>query len=262
MRAIKARLSDSRPMVIGHRGFVAPPGFPENTLPAFKKAFATGADGVELDLQLTRDNQIVVFHDWSLKRFWNNSTKISRINCPDLKDYHFEAAAGDAPVGIPTLDELFRELDGAGYFNLELKAKTLYPRRLVRRVLAKIASAKLEDQIWISSFHPLVPGMAKKTNPKIVTGFLFSHWNSWTARICRKPYVDVLHPDISLSDHLDEFTEIDKPLVFWSVNEPAVIKKLALQNKIHFITDNIQVCREALGASRLPGKSLISATET
>ncbi len=262
MRAISARLSDNQPMVIGHRGFVAPPGIPENTLPAFNKAFTEGADGIELDLQLTRDDQIVIFHDWTLKRFWNIPTKISRINSSELRAYHFETAGNSNAVGIPTLEELFQKLGGAGYFNLELKTKSLYPGRLVKAVIEKIALWKVEDRVWISSFHPLVPGIVKKVNPQIVTGFLFSHWNYWSARVCRKAYVDVLHPGINLLAHLNEFSATGKPIVFWSVNEPAQIKQLASQNKIHFITDNIKGCREALAASRLPGEPLISAVKT
>ena len=54
------------PLIIAHRGDVSKA--PENTIPAFLSAHGRGADGIELDVRLTRDGQLVVYHDRSLRR--------------------------------------------------------------------------------------------------------------------------------------------------------------------------------------------------
>ena len=63
--------SENRPLVWAHRG--ASGYCPENTLPAFQRAIELGADGIELDVQMTRDGELVVCHDETIDRTSNGS---------------------------------------------------------------------------------------------------------------------------------------------------------------------------------------------
>ena len=68
--------SQRLPLVIAHRGDLS--SAPENTLPAFQRAWSIGADGVELDVRLTRDDQLVVFHDRRVNRTSNGQGRVLR----------------------------------------------------------------------------------------------------------------------------------------------------------------------------------------
>ena len=71
------------PLIIAHRGDVT--NAPENTLPAFRSAYDRGADGIELDVRLTRDRQLVVFHDRGLKRIGNRRGLVSNATLDEMR---------------------------------------------------------------------------------------------------------------------------------------------------------------------------------
>ena len=64
------------PLILGHRG--APVVAPENTLAGFRKAIEMGSDGIELDVHLSRDGQIVVIHDERLERTTNGTGLVAQ----------------------------------------------------------------------------------------------------------------------------------------------------------------------------------------
>ena len=110
--------------VIAHRG--ASWDERENTLPAFERAIAVGADYVELDVQVSADGALVVFHDLDLDRLTPLSGPLRRRPLAELRE-----------VGIPTLAEVVELVQGRVAVMAELKSAHLYRRHdLVRRTLA------------------------------------------------------------------------------------------------------------------------------
>ena len=102
--------------VIAHRG--ASWDERENTLPAFERAIATGADFVELDVQVSADGTLVVFHDLDLDRLTPLSGPLRRRRAGELRE-----------VGIPTLAEVVEVTRGRIGMMAELKSAHLYRRR-------------------------------------------------------------------------------------------------------------------------------------
>ena len=94
-------------LVFAHRGFSA--AFPENTMLAFQEAIEAGADGIELDVHLTKDEKIVVIHDETIDRTTNGSGEVRSFTLEELR--HFDAAASKKGTfsfePIPTLQEYF-----------------------------------------------------------------------------------------------------------------------------------------------------------
>nr|WP_048149033.1 glycerophosphodiester phosphodiesterase family protein [Palaeococcus ferrophilus] len=107
-------MADKRIFVLGHRGYSAK--YPENTLLAFRKAIEAGADGVELDVWLTRDGEVVVIHDETVDRTSNGSGKVKEMTLDELKSLDF--GNGER---IPTLEEVFEALPEDAIINVELK---------------------------------------------------------------------------------------------------------------------------------------------
>ena len=91
------------PVIFAHRG--ASSHAPENTLAAFQLAIDQGAEAIELDVQLTRDQEVVVFHDVHLDRTTNGSGKVKDLTLSELKSYNAGIAFNPAYQNekIPTL---------------------------------------------------------------------------------------------------------------------------------------------------------------
>jgi len=105
-------------LVLGHRGYSA--RYPENTLLAFKKAIEAGADGVELDVWLAKDGEVVVIHDETVDRVSNGSGRVKEMTLSELKSLDF----GNGEK-IPTLEEVFEALPEKALDALPLVARSL-----------------------------------------------------------------------------------------------------------------------------------------
>ncbi|MGM7666862.1 glycerophosphodiester phosphodiesterase family protein [Microbacterium sp. A93] len=138
------------PLVIAHRGSSAV--FAENTRAAFLHALAEGADGVEVDVHLTRDRQVVCLHDRTLERTSNGSGPVADHTLPQLRrlDFHSWKGAripgryGSASAQLLTLPDLIELLAEAGRpmkLALELKHPSPYGHELEERVVTVLLRA-------------------------------------------------------------------------------------------------------------------------
>lgn len=139
--------SISSPLIFGHRG--ASHEAPENTLSAFGLAMAQGADGIELDVQLSADGWPVVIHDFSVDRTTNGVGKVSDFSLGEL-----QALQIDDGERIPTLDEVFETFGPQIIYNIEIKDLKLRNRGLEEVIADRIEAYHLEDKVIISSFNP------------------------------------------------------------------------------------------------------------
>nr|WP_206205885.1 glycerophosphodiester phosphodiesterase family protein [Thermococcus sp. Bubb.Bath] len=126
-------------MVLGHRGYSAK--YPENTLLAFRKAIEAGADGVELDVWLTKDGEVVVIHDDSVDRVSSGTGKVKEMTLEELKSLDF----GNGEK-ILTLEEVFKALPDA-IINVELKDIDAVKKT------AELIKANNPERILVSSFN-------------------------------------------------------------------------------------------------------------
>ncbi len=120
-------LDGPRPRLFGHRG--ASGTMPENTLPAFSEALAAGVDRLEMDVHLTADEEVVVFHDPNVDRTTNGKGPLGRLRLSEIRQldagYQFEAPDGSWPfrerrIRVPTLAEVLTHFPKAP-LNIEIK---------------------------------------------------------------------------------------------------------------------------------------------
>lgn len=136
-----------------HRGASAQA--PENTLAAFELAARLQADGVELDVQRTADNQLVVTHDEDCRRVTGEAGLIAQLTLADLRRRNFAAFRPEAGFqAITTLAEVFDLLQPTGLtINIELKnSVNLYPG-MEAQVLDLAVQHRMADRIQLSSFN-------------------------------------------------------------------------------------------------------------
>ncbi|MBT2693391.1 glycerophosphodiester phosphodiesterase [Bacillus sp. ISL-55] len=141
-------------LILAHRGYAAE--YPENTLLAFKEAEKAGAEGLELDVQMTRDGELVVIHDEKVERTTDGSGLVKDYNLKDLRklDARFKFEALPKKVPIPTLDEVLEWLSATKMVcNIELKNSIIPYEGMEEKVINMVRAYGLSDRIIISSFN-------------------------------------------------------------------------------------------------------------
>ena len=156
--------------VTAHRGFSGEN--PENTLAAFHAAIAAGADMVELDVHLTRDNELVVIHDDTLERTTDGKGNVADKTLAELKalDAGFRFNPRFAGERIPTLTEVLDITRGRILVNIELKKGKNFPytmEQLADRTLTVVEKAGMMDQVLFSSFDPAAVDRIRARNPRL-----------------------------------------------------------------------------------------------
>ncbi len=153
----------SRPLIIAHRG--ANSFAMENTIPAFLKAVKLGCDGVEFDIRLTRDNEVVVFNDDDLKRLFGIDEVVREISYPKLKEL--------TDNKVPLLDDVLKVVAPLKFINIELKIDGKFSGILEEKTIKIVEKNNLFEKVLFSSFNPLSIGIIKKLRKDAKIGFLF-----------------------------------------------------------------------------------------
>ena len=138
----------------GHRGASA--DAPENTIPAFALALGQGADGIECDVQLTRDDEVVVIHDATLERTTDGHGWVADHSWADLQTLDASAVRpGFEATRIPLLAEVLELLaaDEDAIVNVELKTDSLPYRGIEQRVLEVVRASAVADRVIFSCFN-------------------------------------------------------------------------------------------------------------
>ncbi|HMD14677.1 MAG TPA: glycerophosphodiester phosphodiesterase family protein, partial [Bacteroidota bacterium] len=142
------------PLIIAHRGSSAVA--PENTLAAFKQAIRDRADAVELDIQLTSDGEVVVFHDRRLERTTDGKGLLQNHSLQELRALSAGAwfSPGFSSETIPTLQEVFDLIQGTIGINIEIKAERGFHSSydLADRCCHLITANNLQHRVLVSSF--------------------------------------------------------------------------------------------------------------
>ncbi len=163
------------PLVIAHRGDGAKA--PENTLPAFQSAYERGADGIELDVRMTRDQQLVVFHDRGLKRTGGRRGLVSNATLDEVRA--LDVGAWFAPEfrgeKAPTLDEVFELLPHGYLVNVEMKAVIDNMRLIAHRVAETVRRHGRWASTLAASFNPISLWELRKIEPRIMRAYIWSH---------------------------------------------------------------------------------------
>lgn len=165
-------------MIFAHRGFSG--YYPENTMLAFQKtAEESLADGIELDIQMTKDGELVIMHDETLDRTTNGSGYLKDYTLEKLKTLSVGVnVKGFFPrQTIPTLREYFTWLKTTKLItNIELKTSVFEYKGIEEKLIAMVHEFGLEEQIWYSSFNHYTIAKVKELMPEAKCGLLMDTW--------------------------------------------------------------------------------------
>jgi glycerophosphoryl diester phosphodiesterase len=187
-------VSGSRPLIFAHRGGAGLA--PENTIPAFDRGLALGADGLELDVRLARDGVAVVHHDEDLDRTTDACGVVADRDSADLA--HLNACAGfvrsgrhwdGGAAGIPRLRDVLRRYPETPLI-VEIKGTST---ALARSVVDDVRQAGALERVCVGGFSLGTLQEARRLEPRLVTGAsrpevrmaLYASWIGWALRAGR-----------------------------------------------------------------------------
>jgi glycerophosphoryl diester phosphodiesterase len=169
------------PLILGHRGASAVA--PENTLVAFSRAIADGADGIEFDVQLSRDHVAVVIHDASLSRTGLIDRRVSKLTSAELQAMDVGSwfdqraqSSGESYRGekLPTLAEVFQLFSSkSGVLYIEMKCEADEGAALAATVANGIEESRMVNRVVVASFELSAIAAIKKISAAIRTAALF-----------------------------------------------------------------------------------------
>lgn len=180
----------------GHRG--AYHYAPENTIYSFQKAIELGADGVEFDVQLTKDGEVVVIHDEKINRVSTGNGMVKDYTLQELRYFNFNKRGISEPkyMPIPTLDDVLTLLvPSALTINIELKTGIVYYDGIERKTIDIVRKYGLQERVLYSSFNHFSVQKVKQLEPAAKTALLCGGGIIVTGEQCEKAGATALHPN-------------------------------------------------------------------
>jgi glycerophosphoryl diester phosphodiesterase len=230
----------SLPLIIGHRGASA--DAPENTLAAFGLALDQGADGVELDVQLSADGWPVVMHDERVDRMTSGVGRVTDLTLAELQ--RLEMAQGQTP---PTLDEVLETFGTRLLYNIEVKDFGWRDRGLETAVADLIIAHHLEDHVLVSSFNPLSLRRLRRCLPSRVPLALIrdAGWLQYGYFVADGA---ADHPYFGLVDeaYMGWARKRGYRVNVWTVDDPSEARRLSALGVHGLITNKPAFIRESL----------------
>lgn len=264
----KLALQFDRPIVLAHRGgtHLAP----EHTMPAFEKSAQLGVDGVEIDIRLTKDEEIIVFHDTTIDRTTEGFGLVAEMTLTEINafnhGYQFEDLDGnptyrDKKVDVVTLRELLETYSNM-LVNIDIKdAPDTYEGSLIPSKLWRlIEELGVEDRVVVTSFYSeQVDRFNLYAQNRVALGAgesdvrkAFASFSSQFGHLYH-PKVDVFQiPTKSGIAALDSpkfiqfLTNLNIPVHYWTINDVATMDKLIQNGAKGIVTDRPDIAMTLL----------------
>jgi glycerophosphoryl diester phosphodiesterase len=221
---------------------------PENTLLAFDHGLSLGADGLELDVHLSRDGVVVVHHDATLDRTTSGRGSLSALTADELSrldaGFHWNAFRGQCD-GVPRLVEVLRRYPSIPLI-IELKANE---PELAHRTIDTLRAADAIDRVALGSFGTRVLRAARAYEPAIRTGSsrgetrlaLYRSWVRWPVR--HPPYREYQVPEVAGDTRVvsprfvRDAHAANLPVKVWTVDDADDMRRLLSWGVDAIITD-------------------------
>ncbi len=240
-----------RTLNIAHRGASA--YAPENTLAAFECAFEMGADGVELDVVLTKEGIPVVIHDDTVDRTTNGHGFVRDMSLQEVQaldagsrfDPRFRGAQ------IPTLAQVLQAIGRRGTVNIEIKALNKNMRGMEAVVSQVVESSGVKQNVMVSSFNPLALRRMANLSPTLPRGLLYREGLPiYLRRAWLRPLAlpTALHPRFTLVT--PEYMRWAKGKGYkvntWTVDDPEEMRRLIGLNVDGIMTNKPDILKSVL----------------
>jgi glycerophosphoryl diester phosphodiesterase len=254
----------ARPLIFAHRGFGN--HGPDNSLYAVEHALVAGMDGVDVDGQLTRDGELVIFHDLSVDRLTSGTGRVrdktrDEMLALDLGPKYDARIRG---ANVHTFEDFVRTAKGQGgrILMVELKVPGLRASGIEARAVEIIQRYGAHENVILSSFNPFVLYRVKRLDARVRTALIFmdTNWNPqllaeikpedrvnlpWMVRqeFIRRAMRKIIRPDLLSINHEVDSAVTNRliakgwPVFIWTVNDERAIRAALAARPYGVISD-------------------------
>ena len=228
------------PLVYAHRGAC---GYaPENTMASFRKAMEQGADGFELDVQMTKDGEVVVVHDEYLERVSDGKGFVKDYTLEQLRKMNFNRQFPEYGFQqIPTLKEVLDLLKPTDLgLNIELKTNVFHYDGIIDKVFTLVEESGMKDRIIYSSFNHETCVEIRNRQKDAYVGFLYADGFLDVEEYVKNHGGNALHPAFYLLQDMRSVRkarQLGLDINAWVINEPEHLE-MACQRKLNIIITN------------------------
>jgi glycerophosphoryl diester phosphodiesterase len=241
-----------QPVIFAHRGASA--HAPENTLAAFDLALAQNADGIELDVKLAADGQVVVIHDATVDRTTGSHGRVKDLSLAELRSLDAGSFFSEKYRGekIPILEEVFESMGKRTFINVEL---TNYNRVLWWRQCMLVKKFSLQKHVMFSSFLGSNLSKARAYLPGVPRGLLaFNGLLGIWARSFGFTFgrYHALHPSLKdvTPEQVQRVHRLKRRVHVWTVNAAEDMRRLFGWGVDAIFTDDPQLAVQVRGEAK------------
>lgn len=237
-----------------HRGACA--YAPENTLEAFALAARMGADGVELDVQMSADGALVVIHDTTVDRTSNGKGHVAELSLASLRALDFACnMPGYKNVKIPLLEEVYELLAPTALtINVEIKSEAVAAPGIWERLVAAERRHRMQERILYSSFNHAMLPLLRALDAHAAIGLLYSDTMAEPWAYAKARGATAIHPSyltlLQTPRYVEQCKRCGIAVHTWTVNDPAAMLLLRDLGVDAIITNKPDVAR---GMLSVPG---------
>lgn len=216
--------------VIAHRG--ASYFEPENTLKAVERAIEMGADFVEVDARMNKDNELVIMHDADVNRTTDGSGLVKDYTVQELK----KLDAGDGEL-IPTLDEVITCVKNRVGLVIEIKEPGTEGK-----ILEKIKENNLENTVLTSFYHQSIKNV-RKISPTVDAGIIFACRPIAVSQMAFNANANMIFPSYRYTDeNMIKKAKMHGISVYpWTIDNPEIFEKFAEMGVDGIVTDSVNL---------------------
>jgi glycerophosphoryl diester phosphodiesterase len=220
--------------IIAHRGASA--DAPENTLAAMELAIQQGADWVEIDVQETRDGEVIVLHDSDLKKLGNSNFKVSESSLEELQSVDIGSWMDESfsDQRVPTLQQLLAFCKGRVKVFIELKYYG-HEQQLEERVAKIVENAGMQDQIAVMSLSYAGIRKMKSIRPEWPVGLLSSIAIGDITRLEADFFA--INAQFARHSFVKQAHRKNRKVMVWTVNDPITMSAMMSRGVDGIITD-------------------------
>lgn len=242
-------MENKKIIITGHRG--AAGLAPENTLASIQLAIELGVDRIEIDVQQTQDNKIIVLHDRTLRRTTTGHGFVKNLTYDEILQFSAGYKFNKFYINekVPTLEQVIDLIDGKVELLIETKYSYMYYPNIERHIINIIKNKNAKDWCKIISFNDRALFRINKLDNSIRLGKLFvgkhahlplSFDKGLNIRpLKRYAFVDevIVKHDYATKAIIEKVHDFGKELHVWTVNNEATIQKLIERGVDGIISD-------------------------
>ncbi len=236
--------------VWGHRG--ASGYAPENTLISFKKAEEMGADGIELDVQMSKDGVLVICHDETIDRTSSGTGFIKDMTFRELRSYNYNKTHPEYEhADIPTLEEVLAMVKpGRMIINIELKTGIFFYPGIEEKVVELVRKYGMEDRVIYSSFNHYSARHIHDIDPKARTAFLYEDGPIGMPEYAHRHGVNAIHPalyNLQYENIMEDAAKYGLEVNVWTVNTEEYVRFCMMKGVHAIITNYPDMAKKVIG---------------